>query len=293
MSHNSHAFSRYYYHDCSDGYSNSHEGEAIPVIRHPLGVRLDPGSPLRDQIRLAATLGAKGAVIEATGDVHPDRLGESGRREVRHLLRSVEMDLIALVLPTRSGYDHSDELDQRLRRADRAFELAYELGTRLVLVRAGAVPGEAEADAPRRAIFSDALGELARLADHRGVRLALEAGTEAGSVLRAFLESKGTPALAAGIDPGALLSAGIDPALAARELGPWVAHAYATDAATRAPSSIVANPRGLGFAPGVLDWEEYLGTLEEINYRGFLTAWPEPGRMAVQLPAIIERLKRF
>jgi hypothetical protein len=33
--------------------------------------------------------------------------------------------------------------------------------------------------------------------------------------------------------------------------------------------------------------------LEEINYHGFLTAWPEPGRMREQLPALIERLKRF
>lgn len=261
------------------------------MIRHALGVRLDAATPLRDQVRQAATLGAKGVVIEAAGELHPDRLGESGRREVRHLLRSVELSLVALALPTRSGFDHLNDLDLRLRRADRAFEMAYELGTRLVLVRAGAVPPEAEAE--RLTIFSDALGELARRADHRGVRLALESGAEAGSVLASFLESKGTPALAASLDPGALLTSGIDPAVSAVELGPWVAHAYATDASARPRSSILANPRGHGFAPGVLDWEEYLGALEEINYHGFLTAWPEPGRMAVQVPALIERFKRF
>lgn len=263
------------------------------MIRHPLSVRLDPAAPLRDQIRQAAALGAKGVVIEAVGEIHPDRLGESGRREVRHLLRSVELSPVALVLPTRSGFDHLDDLDARLRRADRAYALAYDLGARLVLARAGAVPGEGEADAARRAVFSDALGELARLADHRGVRLAIEAGTEPGAALRAFLESRGTPALAASVDPGALLSAGIDPVIAARELGPWVAHAYTGDASGRSRPGLVANPRGLGFAPGVLDWEEYLGALEEINYRGFLTAWPEPGRMAAEVPALIERFKRF
>lgn len=263
------------------------------MIRHPLGVRLDAAASLRDQIRQVATMGAKGVVIEATGEIHPDRLGESGRREVRHLLGSVEQSLIALVLPTRSGFDRADDLDLRLRRADRAFELAYDLSTRLVLIRAGAVPGDSEAEAPRSAIFYDALGELARLADHRGIRLALETGTEPGAALRAFLEARGTPALAASIDPGDLLAGGIDPVAAARELGPWVAHAYANDAASRPGSSLVANPRGLGFPPGVLDWEEYLGALEEINYRGFLTAWPEPGRMGVQIPALIERFKRF
>lgn len=263
------------------------------MIRHSLGVRLDSAEPLRDQIRRVATLGAKGVVIEATGEIHPDKLGESGRREVRHLLRSVELSLVALVLPTRSGFDHANDLDLRLRRSDRAFELAYDLGTRLVLVRAGAVPGDSEADATRRVIFSDALGELARRADHRGIRLAMETGTETGAALRAFLEAQGTPALAASLDPGALLAGGIDPVVTARELGPWVAHAYANDAASRPGAAAIANPRGLGFPPGVLDWEEYLGALEEINYRGFLTAWPEPGRMGVQLPALIQKLKQY
>src|SRR5436305_11720053 len=49
--------------------------EAFLMIRHPLSVRLDPAAPLRDQIRQAATLGAKGVVIEAVGEIHPDRLG--------------------------------------------------------------------------------------------------------------------------------------------------------------------------------------------------------------------------
>jgi L-ribulose-5-phosphate 3-epimerase len=262
------------------------------MLRLPIGVRLDSVTPLRDQIRQAATLGAKGVVIEAGGEIHPERLGESGRREVRHLLRSVELSLVGLALPTRNPYDRLDDLDARLLRADRAFALAYELGTKLVLVRAGAIPPESET--ARRAIFSDALGELALRADHRGIRLGLETGTDTGAALRAFLESKGTPALAASIEPAALLAHGIDPVVTVRELGPWVAHAYAHDASAAGPRSIVApNPRGVGFRPGSLDWEEYLGSLEEINYRGFLTAWPEPGRLAVQLPALLEHLKRF
>jgi L-ribulose-5-phosphate 3-epimerase len=29
-------------------------------------------------------------------------------------------------------------------------------------------------------------------------------------------------------------------------------------------------------ARGTISWEEYLGALEEINYRGYLTIWPDP-----------------
>lgn len=263
------------------------------MIRQPIGVRLEAAPDLRDQVRRAATLGAKGVVLDGSGDLHPDRLSDSGRREMRHLLRSVELALVALHLPTRRGFDTLDDLDDRLRRADRAFTLAYELGTRLVLIRVGPVP--AEDDAPRRSAFVDALSSLARLADHRGVRLAIETGLEPGSTLRAALDAINHPSLAASIDPAGLLTRGLDPIASTRALGPWVAHAYANDAAvgarSRPPSA--PNPSGTGFPPGALDWEEYLGSLEEINYRGFLTAWPDPGRLSDLLPALIDRLRRF
>ena len=78
-----------------------------------------------------------------------------------------------------------------------------------------------------------------------------------------------------------------------RELADWVAHAYANDA-TGTTRVRRANPRGFGFPPGALDWEEYLGALEEIGYHGFLTVWPPPGRpAAAHFTSIVERLKRL
>src|SRR5437762_6919329 len=110
------------------------------MIRNPLGLRLDPDGPVRDQISEAARLGAKGVVLEAIGDLAPQRLSETGRRELRHLLRSVELSLIALSLPTKRPFDTIDQLDDRLARADRAFAMAYDLGSQLVLVNVGGVP---------------------------------------------------------------------------------------------------------------------------------------------------------
>src|SRR5271157_1542479 len=107
------------------------------MIRHPLGLRLDPDHSVRDQIHEAARLGARGVVLDAIGDLAPHRLGETGRRELRHVLRTVELSLVALALPTRRPFDTTDQLDERLRRAEAAFTMAFELGTTLVLVRAG------------------------------------------------------------------------------------------------------------------------------------------------------------
>ncbi len=261
------------------------------MIRNPLGIRLDPDRPAREQIHEAARIGAKGVVLDAIGDLSPQRLGESGRREVRHILRTVELSLIALSLPTRQPFDTTDQLDDRINRADAAFAMAYDLGTRVVLARVGAVPPQE--DAPRRETFTNAVRELGRRADHRGVRLAIETGAEPGEKLGGFLNEIGMQTLAASIDPASLLQTGVDPVAAVRELGGWVAHAYASDAtaSARTPSF---NPRGFGFPPGALDWEEYLGAFEEIGYHDFLTVWPSPGRPAsAQFAAISQRLDQL
>ncbi|QDV33202.1 sugar phosphate isomerase/epimerase family protein [Tautonia plasticadhaerens] len=266
------------------------------MIRSPLGLRLlpDPDRPVKDQLREAARLGARGVVLDASGDLNPSRLSDTGRRDLRHTLRSVELSLIALSLPTRRPFDTEDQLDDRLARASAAFTLAFELGAKLVLARVGAVPPEA--DAPRRAVFSHALSELSVRADHRGVRLAVETGSESGADLQSFLDAIDHPGLAASVDPGALLRLGHDPIEATRALGPHVAHAYARDATASAidEGPVSAHPRGFGFAPGVLDWEEYLGALEEINYAGFLTIWPDPRRpIGPQFSALADRFARF
>ncbi len=132
--------------------------------------------------------------------------------------------------------------------------------------------------------------ELGRRADHRGVRLAIETGAEPGQKLSGFFEALGMPTLAASIDPASLLQTGVDPVVAVRELAGWVAHAYANDA-TGSSRTVPSNPRGFGFPPGALDWEEFLGAFEEIGYHGFLTVWPTPGRpAAAQFSAIAQRL---
>ena len=260
------------------------------MIRHPLGLRLDSDRSVRDQIYESARMGARGVVIDASGDVAPHRLGATGRRELRQILRTVELSLVALSLPTRRPFDSADQLDDRMRRADAAFAMAYELGTTIVLARAGAVPPPD--DKARLEVFSGTLGELGRRAEHHGVRLALETGSEPGQKLKEFLDALGSPGLAASIDPASILQAGIDPIVTVRELASWVVHAYAKDA-TGSSGVKSVNPRGFGYPPGALDWEEYLGSLEEIGYHGFLTVWPAPGLpAAAQFTAVSDRLKQ-
>src|SRR5262249_61788616 len=98
------------------------------MIRNPLGLRLDPERPVRDQIYEAARLGARGVVVDAIGDLSPHRLSETGRREVRYILRAVELSLVAISLPTRRPFDTTEQLAYPLRRADPPLALAPRCG---------------------------------------------------------------------------------------------------------------------------------------------------------------------
>lgn len=255
------------------------------MIRNPLGLRLDGDRAVRERIHQAARLGARGVVLEATGELAPHRLGQTGRRDLKHLLRSLELSLIAVHLPTRRSFDALDQLDDRVRRADSAFAMAFELGTRTALARIGPIP--AEDDAPRRETMTSAAASLAQRCDHRGVRLAIEADPETLGRLRAFLDGLNQPALAASVDPTALLGAGVDPIAAIRNLNEWVAHAYAGATAIR-------DARGASRSAAALDWAEFVGALEEIGYHGFLTVWPDPAAdPAAEFKAAVDRVGRI
>jgi len=262
------------------------------MIRSPLGLRLHSDRPIREQMRQAATLGAKGVVLDAVGDFSPDQLGETARREVRHLLRSVELSLVALCLPTRRPFDTTDGLEDRLAKADRALELAHALGTNLVLARVGPIPSDEEV--LKKVAMRTAVTELGNLADHRGVSFTVETGTESGKVLGDFLQGLGLPTLAASVDPARLLSAGLDPIEAVTSLGPLVRHAYASDPRTIGRPSVITTTRNQGFPPGSLDWEAFLGCLEEVNYRGFLTVPADPNvDPAKMFGTVMDRVKDF
>ncbi len=246
------------------------------MIRSPLGLRIETDADVRDRIRRAAEAGARGVVLDAIGDLSPDRLSETGRRELRHALASVELKLIALNLPTRRPFDSPDRLDDRIGRAERAFQLAYELGTNLVLIRLGEIPAENDPALPRRVVLESAVRDLERRADKHGITLAIDTDVNDPARLCSLLSKFPSPVLAASVDPGELLRGGHDPVQATRDLGNRLAHAHASDSAGSNRPAKLANPRGFGFAPGVVDWEEMLGALEESGYRGFLTVRPDP-----------------
>jgi sugar phosphate isomerase/epimerase len=241
-------------------------------------------SPLRRSLGEAQRLGAAGVEVEATGDLAPQTLSQTGRREIRHLLRSHDLEVTAVACPLRRGLDVAENQEARIDYIRQAMTLSYDLGPRVVIVQAGQIPEKPED--PRTPLMREALTALAGHGDRTGTRLALDTGLESGAALAAFLDTFDTGSLAVNLNPGNLLVGGFDPHDAARALRHRIAHAHARDARRVSPNRTQTVPVG----HGDLDWIQLLATFEEIEYSGYLTVL---GDSAAEADAGVQFLRRL
>jgi L-ribulose-5-phosphate 3-epimerase len=241
--------------------------------RLQIGIRLESlGLPLRRALAEAERLAVSGVQVDAVGDLAPNVLSETGRRAFRHLLRSHNLELTALGCPLRRGLDAVENQQLRLEHVKKVLSLSFDLGPRIVVVQAGVVAGDA--NEPRMHTLHESLLALARHGDRIGSVLALETGLEDGSVLAAFLAGFDSGGLGVNLDPANLLLHGFDPYASVQALGKRIVHGHAKDA-RQCSASRAAQEVPLGH--GDIDWMKYLGTLEEVEYRGWLTVERETG----------------
>jgi sugar phosphate isomerase/epimerase len=243
------------------------------MSKNKIAIALEPlGLPLRRALQEAERLGVAGVLVDAAGDLAPDRLSQTGRREFRHLLRAHDLDLSALRCPLRHGLDTATNQEARIDHVKKVLALSFDLGPRITIVQAGQVPEKA--DDPRADLLTEALQALASHGDRVGATLALETGLESGAVLRAFLDRFDTGSLGVSFDPANLLMGGFSPYDSARALASRIVHVQARDA-RRAGASRAAQEVPLGH--GDIDWLFFAGVLEEMDYRGWMTVLREAG----------------
>lgn len=237
------------------------------MARLKLGVVLESlGKPLRNALPLIGQLGLHGIQFDAVGDFHPDKLTQTGRREVRHLVTAQQLEIAALYCPLRYGLDVPEHHEGRSQLVKKVMQLAYDLGPRIAIVSAGEVPADEKSEA--YALMRNSLSDLGRYGDRIGVRLALEAGFEPPEALKKILDSLNTAGLAVNIDPAIAVLQRRNPGQMVREFSSLVAHVNARDArAGRADRAGNEAPLGAGH----VEWTEFLSALEEVGYRGWLT----------------------
>jgi L-ribulose-5-phosphate 3-epimerase len=241
--------------------------------RPKTGVRLESlGLPLRAALEQVRRMGVGGVQVDAIGDLAPGRLSQTGRREFRNLLRSHNLELTALGCPLPRGLDVPQGLEERIDHLRGVLALSFDLGPRIVVAEVGKVPEAA--DDPRLTLMTEALLAVGQHGDRVGASLAMETGLNSGEELRKSLDRFDTAGLGVNFDPANLLMHGFNIYDSARVLREKIVHTHAKDA-REAGASRTAQEVPLGH--GDIDWLLYLGVLEEIDYRGWLTIERESG----------------
>ncbi|HQR06765.1 MAG TPA: sugar phosphate isomerase/epimerase family protein [Gemmatales bacterium] len=235
--------------------------------RLTIGITLESlGQPLRVAVVTAAQAGIGGLVFDAVGPLSPDTLGDTARREVRHLLHSHLIRPIALRCPLRHGLDEIKGLEARLERLHQAMHLSFDLGARLILLGIGAIPNSE--DDPNRQRLKTVLNELSQYGDRIGSRIALDVGLEPIETMLALLQGIDSGSLGLSIDPATLLieKLRIDSTLLAARSR--LIHTFARDAI---PRRIDRPAKEVALGAGDVDWLAWFGTLEAIGYTGAVT----------------------
>src|SRR5438874_642371 len=245
------------------------------------------GVPFRSALGRAGKLGVAGVQCDAVGELAPQRLTATGRREITHLLRSHDLALTALVCPLRRGLDVALDLEPRLAHIRDVMSLSFELGARMTIVEAGRIPDGA--DEPRVATLTEALRNLGQHGDRTGTVLALQTGLDSGTALAGFLARLDTGGLGVNFDPANLLLNGFDPVAELSALRGRIVHVHATDA-RRGGSSRSAGAVPLG--RGDLDWLQLAGTLAAFEYRGWVVVERAGNQSEADLVTGVALLKR-
>src|SRR5262245_24587604 len=230
------------------------------------------GLPLRQAIAQSAKIGSDGIRVDAVGDLAPDALGETGRREFRNLLRSFNQELAALNVPLRRGLDSAENLQPRLDHLRKVMQLAFDLGSRRVVVPCPKIPDDPAT--PRAQTLRESLLALGAHGDRVGSVLALEIGFDPAAKVKQYLAGFDTGSLKVTYDPANMLMHGHDPLASLAPLKDYLAHVHARDARSASLS------RGLEEVPlgaGDVDWMAFTATLQVLEFDGFLVVEREQG----------------
>jgi sugar phosphate isomerase/epimerase len=236
------------------------------VLQIRIGVQLASlRLPLKKALLTARQMGAEAVEIDARGELRPEDMTQTGVRQVRKMLDDLNLRVSCLSFRTRRGYQVADDLEARIEATRRALKLAYDLGSNAVVNHIGRVPPEGDAVL---STLVEALTDIGRYGQKVGAILAAETGTESGTELAALIARLPPGSIGVDLNPAQLILHGHSPREAAKALGPHIVHVHANDA-----TRDLALGRGIEvqFGRGSAEFPELLGTLEEHQYRGYIT----------------------
>ncbi len=262
------------------------------MTRFPIGIILDSFQrPIPEALDLAQSLNVQGIQVYATeGELSPEALTPKKRGEFLRMVKDHGLVISALCGDLGHGFGDAKKNPALIERSRRILDLAKELETNIVTTHIGVTPESP--DHPRFRVMQDACGALAAYADGLDAHFAIETGPETAQTLRRFLDTFHSTGVAVNLDPANLVMVtGDDPVEAVRTLKDYIVHTHAKDGVKlldKDPELIyhivrddaIVTDQAFQEVPlgeGSVPFPQYVKTLDEIGYRGFLTIEREVG----------------
>jgi len=240
----------------------------VPELK--IGVQLSSlRLPLRKALETAARMGASAVEIDARNQLNPREMTDTGLRQLKKTLDDLNLRVCALGFRTRSGYNVTDRITERVEATKSALRLAYKLGASVVVIQIGMVP-EVEEDEENHDwnMLVDVLGELGKHSQRCGAFLAAETGGESGVHLAKLVHALPEGSIGVTLNPGNLIVNNHSPREAIEALGEHIMYVHVKDGVRDlAQGRGVEVPLGRGSA----DMPELIGMLEDYSYRGYFT----------------------
>lgn len=288
-------------------------------LGNKIGVIVDSfGVGVREGLKKAQEVGADGVQIYAVkGEMDPDQLTSSGRKELKKYIESLGLEISALVGDLGGhGFQDKSHNAWKVEKSKRILDLAKELGTDIVTTHIGIVPHDRQSELFET--MHSACEELGQYAKSMGSYFAIETGPETADELKAFLDTLSTNGVSVNFDPANLVMVtGDDPVRGVLTLKDYIVHTHVKDGIRRKPVDPRAVYGSIGYKPmenenlehmlasgefcqevplgeGQVNFDAYFKTLQEVGYTGYLTIEREVGdQPETDIRKAVEFIKRY
>jgi sugar phosphate isomerase/epimerase len=238
--------------------------QIVFVLQLKLGIQLESLKlPFRQALSAAAELGTQAVEVNARTELRPDEMSRTAIRQVRKMLADLKLAVCSVNLPTRRGYADPSELERRIEATKATMSMAFELGSRVVVIRAGTIPQDPES-VPWRTVV-EAFSELGRHSQRVGALLAARTGDDPAR-LAELITALPAGSLYVDFDPGSLAMNGYSPEDALRRLSDHVVSFRAYDGVRDA----TGQAKHVQLGRGSVDFPLLLGLLEQKQFNGYI-----------------------
>lgn len=234
--------------------------------------------PFKEAVTLARDMGVQGLQPYVTrGELAPENLSKEDRAAILRYVKDNGLVFSALCADFGLHFNEHGTNEEGILRTMAMMDLALDLDTHIITTHIGKVPEDENCESYANMVST--IERLGKYGDKIGVVFATETGPEPALPLRRMLEKADTHSAKVNLDPANLfMCAGENPVNSVRVLRDYIVHTHAKDGQMEPDGGYTEYRLGDGGVP----YFQYISTLKEIGYDGFLTIEREAGATRMQ-----------